>query len=163
MKTRTRQLMPASLIILMAGCAIFGKQEPEAKLAVYEQIDPAALPMTHFRQVDVPKTGLTIPVDPFPILTEKDLNSAVIQGTAGGGVAILLQFDIHGLMVLQESTTRARGDHLVVFLNDRPVAALLNERAIGNGQILLEGDFGEEEAKQAVKAFNVLAKRQKSM
>ena len=119
--------------------------------------------MTHVRQIAVPKTGLTIPVDPFPILTEKDLHSAIIQGTAGGGVAILLQFDIHGLMVLQESTTRARGDHLVVFLNDRPVAALLNERAIGNGQILLEGDFGEEEAKQAVKAFNALAKRQKSM
>jgi len=144
----------------MAGCALLGKREPDATLAVYEQADPA-LPATRVREVDVPRTGLTIPVDPFPILTEKDLDSAAFRWTVSGAT-ILLQFNIHGLMVLQESTTRSRGDHLVIFLNNRPVAAWLNEHPINDGQMLLEGDFGEEEAKQAVAAFNALAKKQKA-
>ena len=143
------------------GCALFGKQPPEATLAVFEETDPT-LPATHVREVSVPKTGLTIAVDPFPILTEKDLAAAEYQ-SGGTGVAILLQFDIHGLMVLQEATTREHGEYLVIFLNNRPVAALRTQRAIENGQILLEGDFGEEEAKQAVTAFNIVAKKQKAM
>ena len=157
-----RQLAPIGLAILMSGCALFGKREPEATLAVYEQSN-SALPAMHVRQVDVPKTGLTIPVNPFPILTEKDVELATLQNTLGGNTAILLQFNIHGQMVLQEATTRNRGDYLVTFLNNRPVSAWLVERPINDGQILLEGDFSEEEAKQAVAAFNALAKKQKAL
>jgi preprotein translocase subunit SecD len=156
MKT-IRRLLLVSFTVLLAGCALFGKHEPETTLAIYEQADPA-LPPTRVRQVEVPKTGLTIPIDPFPLLTEKSLLSAEFQKTALGA-AIYLQFDIHGLMVLQEATTRQRGEHMVAFLNGRPVSAWLVERQIDNGQLLLEGDFGEEEAKQAVNAFNVIGKK----
>jgi preprotein translocase subunit SecD len=156
MKTIHR-LLPVSLIVLLAGCALFGKREPEATLAIYEQANPA-LPPTRVRQVEVPKTGLTIPIDPFPVLAERSTLSAEFQKTALGA-AIFLQFDIHGLMVLQEATTRNRGQYMVAFLNGRPVTAWLVEHQIDNGQLLIEGDFGEEEAKQAVAAFNLIGKK----
>jgi preprotein translocase subunit SecD len=141
----------------MASCALFGNRKPEATLALYEQADPT-LPPTHVRQVQVPMTGLTIPIDPFPVLTEKGLISAQFQRNEMGA-AILLQFDIHGVMVLQEATTRNRGQYMVAFLNRRPVMAWLVEHQIDDGRLLLEGNFGEEEAKQAVTAFTVIGKK----
>src|SRR2546425_13146666 len=120
MKTIHR-FLPISLIILLVGCALFGEHEPEATLALHEQVNPAS-PETHVQRVEVPKTGLTIPIDPYPMLTEKNAESAEFQRTAGGGAAILLHFDTHGVMVLREMTTRSRGDYIVIFLNGRPVA-----------------------------------------
>ena len=146
-----------SLIALMTGCSLFGKHQPAATLAVHEQVD-TALPENRVRKVEVPKTGLTIPINPYPALTEKDVQSAELHPTAGGA-AIMLRFDIHGSMALQELSTRIRGGYIVTFLDGRPVAAWLVDRPIDNGQMLLEGDFGEEEAKHAVESFNSLAKK----
>ena len=144
-------------LALGSGCALFGKHEPAATLAVHEQVD-AAMPESRVRKVDVPKTGLTIPINPYPTLTEKDVQSAELHETAGGA-AIILRFDIHGTMALQELSTRIRGGYIVTFLDGRPVAAWLVDRPIENGHMLLEGDFGEEEAKHAVSSFNSLAKK----
>ena len=156
--TMTR-IAPVSLIVLMTGCALFSKKEPEATFALYEQVHPA-LPASRVQQVEVPKTGLKIPISTLPTLTEYDVESAILKGAATG-TAILLQFNMHGRMVLQETTIRARDNYLVIFLNNRPVAALRIDQPITNGQLLLEGDFGDEEAKQAVEAFNLMAKKQK--
>ena len=155
---QTYKLLPAlGLVVLVSGCALFGKHQPPATLAVHEQVD-AALPETRVRKVEVPMTGLTIPINPYPTLTEKDLQSAELHPTAGGA-AILLRFDIHGTMALQELSTRIRGGYIVTFLDGRPVSAWLVDRPVENGQMLLEGDFGDEEAQHAVATFNSLSKK----
>ena len=107
--------------------------------------------------VDIPSVDLKLSVSPFPTLTEKNVLSAELYNTASG-TAIFVRFDIHGAIMLDEVTTRNRGQYLVTFLNNRPVAAWLVNQRILNGQFLIEGDFTDEEAKKTVDALNKMGK-----
>ena len=62
-------------------------------------------------------------------------------------------------MALDELTTRSRGRYLVTFLNSKPVAAWFMDRRIQNGELLLEGDFTDKEAKKTVEFLNRLSKK----
>ena len=75
------------------------------------------------------------------------------------GLAVMLHFDAHGMFVLEELTTRARGRYLVVFLNDRPVAARLVEQRLVHGQFLLQGDFTDDEARKLIDDLNHMARK----
>ena len=79
-----------------------------------------------------------------------------------GGKAIFLRFDPHGTIVLDEMTTRDRGQYLVIFLNKRPVGTWLVGQRIINGQFLVEGDFTDEAAKKAVEALNKMGEKNNS-
>lgn len=148
----------ASLCLLvLTGCALFGKREPEATLRIHEQVS-AMLPESRVLTVAIPRANLKVPVNPYPALSENDVQSANIYQTAGGS-AIMLRFDIHGAIKFDELTTRSRGQYLVTFLNGRPVAAWLVDQRITNGQFLVEGDFGDEEAKNAVESLNRMSKK----
>ncbi len=108
-------------------------------------------------EVDVPLADVKVSVSPFPFLTEKNVLSAELYNTAGG-TAIFVRFDIHGTILLDEATTRNRGQYFVTFLNNRPVAAWLVNQRILNGQFLVEGDFSDDEAKKAVDELNKMGK-----
>jgi len=153
------KILPTILVvslIALAGCAMFGSND-DTTLRMHEQIS-STLPSKLYREIPVPKTGLKINVDPFPILTERDVNKAEIYPTAGGD-AILLRLEPHGSMALDELTTRSRGRYLVTFLNSKPVAAWFMDRRIQNGELLLEGDFTDKEAKKTVEFLNRLSKK----
>jgi preprotein translocase subunit SecD len=143
------------LCVSLTGCALLRKQDTTT-LRIYEQVE-SALPRQNAMPVEIPLADLKLSVSPFPILTEKNISSAELYNTAGG-TAIFVRFDIHGAIVLDEATTRTRGQYLVTFLNNRPVAAWLVNQRILNGQFLVEGDFTDEEAKKAVAALNQMAK-----
>jgi preprotein translocase subunit SecD len=76
-----------------------------------------------------------------------------------GGKAIFLRFDAHGTVLLDEMTTRLRGQYVAVLINKRPVSAWLVDQRIINGQFLIEGDFTDEEAKKVVDDLNKLSKK----
>lgn len=139
---------------LVAGCA---SNEPKVTLRFHEQVS-GPLPGQHVRQIDVPATGQQLAISPFPVLSEKDVLEARLYPTAGGN-AVQLRFDLHGANLLNELTTRARGQYLVVLLDARPVAAVLLDQIIRNGQFLLEGDFTDAEAQALVDELNRLAGR----
>lgn len=159
MQTDKVLLVLSICLLLTAGCATSGDKEDVA-LRMHEQIS-SSLPNKLYREVPIPKTGLTLQVDRFPALTERDVNTAEIYPTAGGA-AILLRLEPTGSFSLDELTTRARGRYLVTFLNGRPVSAWLMDKRITNGQFLLEGDFTDEEAKKAVESLNRMSKRRNS-
>lgn len=73
----------------------------------------------------------------------------------------MLRFDPHGMVALDEMTTRTRGQYVVIFLNTKPVAAWLVDKRLTTGQFLLEGDFTDEEARQTVDALNRMGKKRK--
>ncbi|HUJ08700.1 MAG TPA: hypothetical protein VL171_01620 [Verrucomicrobiae bacterium] len=139
----------------ITGCALFHRGD-KTTLEICEQVS-SALPPENAEAVELPLANLKLSVSPFPVLTEKDVLSAELYNTAGGE-AILVRFGIHGAIVLDEVTTSNRGRYLVTFLNHRPVAAWLVNQRILNGQFLIEGDFSDAEAKQAVDALNRIAK-----
>ena len=147
----------AMALLLAAGCAMFGGGKPQVTLRIHEQVDNA-LPESHSREVQIPKMGLTLRVDPFPVLTENNVEVAEPFETTGG-LAVMLRFDVHGMFVLDEVTTRDRGRYLVVLLNDRPVTAWLVDQRLVHGQFLLEGDFTDAEARQLIDDLNLMVKK----
>ena len=141
---------------LLAGCA--GQEEKNAaRLTIFEQADDS-MPRQTWTTIEVKSAGLKIPIQRFPALTDFDIASVKLTPTAGGA-AILVQYDPTGMMKLLELTTRCRSRYLVIFLNDKPVAAWLCDKILNQGQLLVEGDFTDEEAQQAVDSLNKAAKK----
>jgi preprotein translocase subunit SecD len=155
-------MIGALAVALLAGCAAIaslkGVQRGHVDTSVqfYEQSD-SALPAENVRTVIVPHTTLELTINPFPTLTEQDVQSAELYNTSGGK-AIFLRFDPHGEIMLDEMTTRTRGRYVVVMVNNRPVGAWLVNQRIINGQFLIEGEFTDEEAQKIVDDLNKLAK-----
>ena len=141
------------------GCALFHKKPKAAETTVYlyEQAD-SALPAENHQTVEIPRADLKLTINPFPTLTERDVQSAELYDTAGGK-AIFLRFDAHGTVLLDEMTTRIRGQYVAVLINNRPVSAWLDDQRIVNGQFLIEGDFTDEDARKVVDDLNKLSKK----
>jgi preprotein translocase subunit SecD len=135
------------------------KAEEEVTLRIYEQSN-SSLPAETFQTVEIPDTGVKFTVDIFPSLTERDVQSAELYDTAGGK-AIFLRFDPHGTVMLDQITTRDRGQYLVTFLNKHPVGTWFVDQRITNGQFLVEGEFTDEAAQKAVEALNKLNEKNK--
>ena len=147
------------VMALFAGCALFHKDHDETTLRIYEEAN-SALPAESQQTVEIPHADLKITVSPYPTLTEQDVQSAELYSTAGGK-SVYLRFDPHGTVVLDEMTTRTRGQYVAILVNQRPVGAWLVDQRIINGQFLVEGDFTDEEAKKIVDDLNKLAKKNK--
>jgi preprotein translocase subunit SecD len=147
--------------VCFVGCgtiAAMGKKpEDEVTLRIYEESN-SSLPTETFQTVEIPHTGVKLSIGLFPALTERDVQSAELYDTAGGK-AIFLRFDPHGTIMLDEMTTRDRGQYLVIFLNNHPIGTWFVGQRIINGQFLVEGDFTDEAAKKAVEALNKLGQK----
>ena len=156
MQTLKTALCFALAVTFFVGCATFHKKHDETTMRLYEQAD-AALPAERFRTVEIPRADLKLTINLFPTLTEQDVQSAELYDTAGGK-AIFLRFDAHGTVLLDEMTTRTRGQYVAVLINERPVSAWLVDQRIINGQFLIEGDLTDEEAKKVVDELNKLSK-----
>ena len=155
MQTLKTALCVTLALWALTGCALFPKRD-ETTVRIHEQVS-SALPAENTLIAEIPSAELKLAVAPYAILSEKDVLSAELYDTTGGQ-AILLRFDAHGTIVLDEATTRGRGQFLVTFINGRPVAAWLVNQRVLNGQLLVEGDFSDEEAKQVVEALNKISK-----
>jgi preprotein translocase subunit SecD len=150
-------------LALWTGCTVIGalrgssQAKVDTTVRIYEQSD-SALPAETVQTAVIPSTGLRLTINPFPTLTERDVQSAEVYNTAGGK-AVFLRFDPHGVIALDEMTTRTRGGYLVVMVNNHPVSAWLVDQRILNGQFLVEGDFTDEEAQKIVDDLNKLSKQ----
>lgn len=152
--------------VLLAGCGAMrslqgGFQKPivDTTVRFYEQSD-SALPAENIQTVVIPHSDLKLTINPFPTITENDVQSAEVYNTAGGK-AIFLRFDPHGVILLDEMTTRTKGQYIVVMIDNHPVGAWLVDQRIINGQFLVEGEFTDVEAQKVVDDLNKLAKSNK--
>ena len=157
MQTLKMAVCFALVAVVFVGCALFREKPPETTVRLYEQAD-SALPAENRQSVEIPHTDLKLTISPFPTLTERDVQTAELYDTAGGK-AIFLRFDAHGTVLLDEMTTRIRGQYVAVLINNRPVSAWLDDQRIVNGQFLIEGDFTDEDARKVVDDLNKLSKK----
>ena len=141
------------LVAWVVGCA----RTPVQTLRFHEQV-AGDLPPSHAQRVTVPCTHQQLVINPEPTLTEHDVLAAKLEPTAAGD-AVLVKFDAHGANVLAEMTTRLRGQSVVVFVNDRPVATLLVEHPNVTGQLQLIGDLTDEQTKLLVDSLNKTTNR----
>ncbi len=147
----------AVVLVLTAGCAAWRKS-PDMTLRFHEQVD-ANLPSAYAQVIEFPRANLRIHVAVAATLTERDVQEATIVETAGGA-AVMLKFDVHGAIKLEELTTRGRGRYVVALLDGKPVAAVLLEQRLTTGQFLLEGDFTDDQARQLADSLNAGAANQ---
>lgn len=143
-------------LAITTGCATFGGHKPMT-VQIFEQADNG-MPEGRYREVQIPKTELTLRAELFPVLTGSDVKVAEPFETSDG-LAVMLMFNAHGMFILDEVTTRDRGRYLIIFLNDKPVAARLVEQRLVHGQFLLEGDFTAAEARQLIDDLNRAARK----
>jgi preprotein translocase subunit SecD len=155
-----RLLLGWLAVLLLAGCA--GMDEKDKTHVLVHEQSSEALPAHTWFEAELKAINLKIPVNRYPSLTDNDVTEATLVPTVGGA-ALSLQFDPLGTMRLLEMTTRCRGKYLVIFFNEKPVAAWLCDKVLSKGQLLIEGDFTDEEAQQAVKRLNKDAKKRKAL
>lgn len=136
------------MTLWVVGCA----SGPTHTLRFHEQV-PENLPASRVRFVTLARNGQRIGINPLPTLTEREVFEARLQ-PMDGGTGVLIRFDAHGANLLTEMTTRIRGQYLVVYFDKKPVAAMLVNRAVENGQFLLFGDLDEAAARELVAALN---------
>ena len=156
---RKEHLAAIAVALLLSGCALFGKKEPTMTVRIHEQVT-SVLPENRVRIVDIPKAGVRLSIDPYPAISDKDMSGAELVDTTGG-LAVKLKFDPHGAVLLDELTTRDRGNYLVVMVNDEPVAAWLVQDRLSKGELLVEGDFTDDQARKIVEFLNSQAKKKK--
>ena len=157
MQTLKMALCGSLVMALSIGCALFHEKREETTVRIYEEAS-SALPAESQQTLEIPHTDMKLTVSPFPTLTERDVQSADLYDTVGGK-AIFLRFDAHGTVLLDEMTTRTRGQYVAVLINNHPVSAWLVDQRIINGQFLIEGDFTDEEARKVVDDLNKLSKK----
>lgn len=99
---------------------------------------------------------MLIKVENDPILDERDLVSAAITDYMGG-FAIQLQFDDHGSLVLDTTSTSHRGKRVAILCNfgeQRWLAAPVMSRRINDGSLTFTPDATREEAVRIVRGLN---------
>jgi preprotein translocase subunit SecD len=137
------------------GCSLFQKRY-NPTLRFYEQTG-IGQPDVAVRTISMTNLNMRITVSAYPTLTEKDIASVTYRETASGGI-IIVQFDPHGTIKLDEMTTRQRGHYVVIMLDGRPVAAWLVDQRLSKGQFVLEADISDEDAQKVVAALNRMGK-----
>jgi hypothetical protein len=100
-------------------------------------------------------------VHQIPFLDEGSVKEASVVETIGG-YAIRIQFDRHGTIVLDNTTTAYKGQRVAIYVRyteARWLAAPLISRRIQNGEFIFTPDATREEAERIVKGLNNVAKK----
>lgn len=145
------------MVVVVCGLVSAGMGCSTSKpvtLRFHEQAN-TALPATRVRFVETGELG-RLPINPFPTLTERDVVRAQIVETMPG--AVMLQFSPHGTLALNELTTRARGQHVVVLVDEEPVMVWRIDRRLTDGQFLLRTDLPADRLRALVDYLNHLAR-----
>jgi preprotein translocase subunit SecD len=98
-------------------------------------------------------------VNKEPFLTEGDVQEAAVVDALGGFV-IKIQFNRHGSLVLENTTTAYRGRRIAIqsqFGESRWLAAPVIASRIVNGTYVFTPDASREEAERIVRGLNKVA------
>ena len=101
---------------------------------------------------------IMVNVNREPFLTEGELQEASVV-EALGGFAIKLQFNRHGSLVLDGTTTSYKGRRIGIqsqFTESRWLAAPLISQRLSNGVLVFTPDATREEAERIVRGLNNL-------
>jgi hypothetical protein len=158
MKNKILPWVLAALALAAGGC------QPEKRftgLGVHLQT-PAQLPESQRTIVVVPNPPLSIAVGRLPEVREVDLVSAQAVKT-DTRKQLILQFNRHGTVVIENFTTERRGELYVLTLNSIPVAAPAIREPIRDGRLVVDVDIPDEDLDKLVKGLNAAAKEAKGL
>jgi preprotein translocase subunit SecD len=152
--------MAAALVAGPVGCASWGRQN-ESTFRLYEEVNPHG-EISQVRTVEMPSLMQPVLVKPYAVLTERELVGVRVVQTSEG-LALYLKFDPHGSLVLDETTTRMRGQRLVAFADNRPIASWVVEKRISQGEILIRPELSDNEIMVLAENLRRAANRYQSL
>jgi preprotein translocase subunit SecD len=160
-------------VLLASGCASSPEkkaQKEKDQMISTLRVHPEVYGTSMDFSIRVPinrEPVITITVDKEPFLTEADVTEARIVEVAGG-FDVLIQFDHHGSLLLEQYTTSNPGRRLAIFSlfgkkpeESRWIAAPIISRRITSGAITFTPDASRVEAERIVLGLNNVAKQNK--
>jgi preprotein translocase subunit SecD len=102
---------------------------------------------------------ILIRINKTPVLDEGHLEDARVVDVVGG-FAVVLKFDFHGTLVLENLSTAYRGRRLAIygtFTDSRWLGAPIMNRRITDGRLVFTPDATREEAHRFVRGLNNVA------
>ena len=145
--------------LLLAGCAAFdalryrGQPGPHA-IALHRIADTGALPGRLTRVVTDAAGSQSLCVQALPILSNREIERAVIEETEDPARPTLRLFlDREGSILWQQTCHTARGDKVAVLLDGFLWHLLTVPRPVDTQSILLEGRVGRGEAEAIVRSI----------
>jgi hypothetical protein len=150
MKTLHR-IIPAAILLLalaLGGCRGRQDQAPLVVMSIHLQTSEV-LPSRLTRPVQLKKPPITFYVKSTSELTERMLERAEIDNSAGGPY-VRFVFGDHGRIALRSLTTEFRNRYLVFFINGQAVAAHYITHTINDGTITMFADLPEDDVKKIV-------------
>ena len=148
------RFLPIAALLILPACA--SKLPKDAATLSMHLPASAGLPESRRIPLIVPNPHLTLEVDSFAVLTERDLDKVDLKGQ-GEEFLIRLVFNTHGTITLDSVSNNNRDEMLVVLINGRPVAAPRLKRRIVDGTFEFTPDLSREEAEKVVKGLNLAA------
>jgi hypothetical protein len=145
--------------VSLCGCSSLDVSDKTkyATVRIFLQTTPR-LPPEQRTVVVIPNPPMTLTVARFAELTEHDMIKADAIKTATSK-QLVLQFDPHGQMLIENFTTERRGECYVLALNSVPVAAPVIRQTISDGKLVIEMDMTDEELDNVVKRINAAVKK----
>jgi hypothetical protein len=150
------------LAVALAGCSTsdISDKTKYASVRIFLQTTPL-LPPEQRNVVVIPNPPLTLNVARFAELSEHDMIKAEAIKTPTSK-QLVLQFDQHGQIQVENFTTERRGEFYVLVINNVPVAAPSIQQTIRDGKLVIEMDMTDEELDSVVKRINAAIKRYQS-
>jgi len=139
------------LLLLGLTACHTGPPKDAVTLRMHLPASPALQP-TRRMMVEVHTPAMSLQVDRLPVLSENDLDHAELVGE-GENYDMRLTFTTHGTIVLDTVTINARGQQLVIMLNNIAVAAPMLSHRIADGVFEFTPDMPREEAEKVVKGL----------
>jgi hypothetical protein len=149
------------LLAVLAGCASSEEREQRKAEAVVQLFLEAEYDTGDKTEVVAIYRSAPVPLRVFkqPVLDSAYLTKASVVDTTGG-FAIVLEFDFHGTLVLEDVSTSYRGSRVAVyaiFPETRWLAAPRMATRITNGTLAFTPDATRQEAERIVRGLNNLA------
>jgi len=145
--------------VSLGGCstADISDKTKYASVRIFLQTTPR-LPPEQRTELVIPNPPMTLTVARFAELTEHDMLKAEAV-KIGTSKLLVLQFDPHGQILVQNFTTERRGECYVLVINNVPVAAPAIRQTISDGRLVVEMDMTDEELDSVAKRINAAIKR----
>ena len=146
---------------LLALCLIAAARQPSVTIRFHSEVNPKT--NTEFSvSVPLPDSSKTICLSKIPEISEGDVKAVFPFPANDGTQGCALKLDEHGRLTLDTLSQQSRGSMFVGFLNKRPVAAMIIDRHVTDGILVIPRGLTPEEIALLQKTFPTLgAKKNK--
>ncbi len=148
------------LLPILGLCLIAGASKPKVTVRFHVEVNEVngePFSMTS----KAPGTGQNLTLSKTASISENDIKAIYPFPAVDGSFGCAFRLDEHGNLMMSTLSTEARGATLVGFINGRAVTAMLIDRQINDGMVIIKQGIQAEELRLLLKAFPVIGQKKK--